>query len=31
MVEKEYSPEDIKKIVAMLETHEKEMNKGVLR
>ena len=31
MVEKEYSSEYIKKIVAMLKKHEKEMNKGVLR
>jgi len=31
MVEKKYSPKYIKKIVAMLEKHEKEMNKGVLR
>ena len=31
MVEKEYSPEYIKKIIAMLEKHEKEMNKKVLK
>jgi len=30
MIEKEYSSEYIKKIVAMLEKHEKEMNKKVL-
>lgn len=30
MVEKEYSPEYIKKIVAMLEKAEKEMGKNVL-
>ena len=30
MAEKEYSPEYIKKIIAMLEKHEKEMNKMVL-
>ena len=31
MAQKEYSPEYIKKIVAMLEKHEKEMNRMVLR
>lgn len=31
MVEKKYSPEYIKKIIAMLERHEKEMKKKVLR
>ena len=30
MVEKEYSPEYIRKIVAMLEKHKKEMNRLVL-
>ena len=30
MVEKEYSPGYIKKMVAMLKKHEKEMNKMVL-
>ena len=30
MVKKEYSPEYIRKIVAMLEKHEKEMNRLVL-
>jgi hypothetical protein len=30
MVEKEFSPEYIKKIVTMLEKHEQEMNKMVL-
>jgi len=31
MIEKEYNTEYIKKIVAMLEKHEKEMNKMVLK
>jgi len=31
MVEKGYSPEYIKKIIAMLEKHEKEMKKKILR
>ena len=31
MAEKRYSPEYIKKIVAMLEKYEKEMNKMILR
>jgi len=31
MVDKEYNTEYIKKIIAMLEKHEKEMNKMVLR
>jgi len=30
MVEKEYSPEYIKKLISMLEKHEKEMYKKVL-
>ncbi len=30
MVEKEYSPEYIRKIVAILEKHENEMNRLVL-
>ena len=30
MIENEYSPEYIKKMVAMLEKHEKEMNRLVL-
>ena len=30
MVEKEYSPKYIRKIVAMLEKHEKEMNRLIL-
>ena len=30
MDEKKYSPEYIRKIVAMLEKHEKEMNRMVL-
>ena len=30
MAEKEYSTEYIKKIVAMLEKHEKEMKKNIL-
>lgn len=30
MVDKEYNTEYIKKIIAMLEKHEKEMNKMVL-
>ncbi len=30
MVEKDYSPEYIRKIVAMLEKHEKEMKKNIL-
>jgi len=30
MVEKEYSPEYIRKIVAMLEKHEKEINRMIL-
>lgn len=29
MTEKEYSPEYIKKIIAMLEKHEREMNKMI--
>jgi hypothetical protein len=31
MVKKEYSPEYIRKIVALLEKHEKEMNRLVLK
>jgi len=31
MVEKDYSPEYIRKIIALLEKHEKEMNKMVLK
>ena len=31
MVNKEYSSEYIKKIIAMLEKHEKEMNKNILQ
>jgi len=30
MIDKEYSTEYIKKIVAMLEKHEKEMKKNIL-
>ena len=30
MIEKEYSPEYLRKIVVMLEKHEKEMNRLVL-
>ena len=30
MIKKEYSPEYIKKMISMLEKHEKEMNKLVL-
>jgi len=30
MIDKEYSPEYIKKIVAMLKKHEEEMGKNVL-
>ena len=30
MVDKEYSPEYIRKIIAMLEKHEEEMNRLIL-
>ena len=30
MIDKEYSPEYIRKIVAMLEKHEEEMNRLIL-
>ena len=30
MIEKSYSPEYVRKIIAMLEEHEKEMNKLIL-